>query len=176
MAEQIELQAVAQEAEALLSRLMETADPSVRASSEQLVRVLMQMYGAGLERIVEIVRRSGDGSGALLERLAEDRLVASLFLIHGLHPASAEDRIRGALAEVERRFEGCRLALESLAGGTARVRVNVAHRSRHGRPTAALGAAIENEIREAAPEVEGIEIQSITQGDQLVQIGTAPNP
>src|ERR1700733_4995688 len=48
--------------------------------AQQLVREGVGLYGAGLDRIVAL------GDPGLAERLATDDLVASLLLVHGLHP------------------------------------------------------------------------------------------
>src|ERR1700732_4090070 len=54
--------------------------------AQQLVREVVGLYGAGLERIM----RAGDAG--LAERLATDDLVASLLLVHRLHPDDAQRR------------------------------------------------------------------------------------
>ena len=48
--------------------------------AQQLLREVIGLYGAGLERIVAL------GDAGMTERLATDDLVASLLLVHGLHP------------------------------------------------------------------------------------------
>ena len=110
----------------------------------------MEVYGEGLRQVVEIARESGDG---LLERLVDDRLVASLLLVHGLHPVDAETRIRRALAPIERRLDGQRLVFEGLDEGVARVRIEPG-----GPPAASLAAHIEEAVAEAAPEVEQVDV------------------
>src|ERR1700743_2384608 len=63
--------------------------------AQQLVREVVGLYGAGLEHIM---RLSGDPG--LPERLATDDLVASLLLVHGLHPHDVHRRICDALDRV----------------------------------------------------------------------------
>ena len=55
------------------------------------VQALLELYGAGLERIVRQVGKSSASA------LATDQLVEHLLLVHGLHPVSVEDRVRAAL-------------------------------------------------------------------------------
>src|ERR1700726_3663409 len=62
--------------------------------AQQLVREVVGLYGAGLERIM----RAGDAG--LAERLATDDLVASLLLVHGLHPHDVHRRVSDALERV----------------------------------------------------------------------------
>src|SRR3984957_16895238 len=62
--------------------------------AQQLVREVVGLYGAGLDRIVAL------GDPGLAERLATDDLVASLLLVHGLHPHDLRRRVADALDRV----------------------------------------------------------------------------
>lgn len=62
--------------------------------AEDLVHTLLEFYGAGLERIVEIVDRP------LLDRLAEDEHVRGLLVLHDLHPKTTHERVAEALDKV----------------------------------------------------------------------------
>jgi len=64
------------------------ASPAVQARTEELVRLLMQLYGGGLERILSIVDEAG-AADPIFSRLVADDLVATLLTLHDLHPASA---------------------------------------------------------------------------------------
>src|ERR1700754_900212 len=65
--------------------------------AEQLVREVTDLYGAGLERmIVMAVKANPELAGAF----AADDLIASLMLVHGLHPHDVERRIEDALDSV----------------------------------------------------------------------------
>src|SRR5262249_60524114 len=75
------------------------ADPRVRAKAEELVRLLMELYGSALARILETVDNT-DSADAIFDRLATDDLVASLLVLHGLHPLNVETRIARALDRV----------------------------------------------------------------------------
>ena len=63
--------------------------------------MLSELYGGGLARMMEIVRkgRSAD-TEKLFDRFAADDLVASLLLLHDLHPEDTESRILRALERV----------------------------------------------------------------------------
>ena len=64
-------------------------------AAQQLVREVVGLYGAGLQRIMAL---SEDPGAA--ERLATDDLVASLLLVHGLHPHDTRRRVSDALDRV----------------------------------------------------------------------------
>jgi hypothetical protein len=139
------------------------ADPRLRQTAEEMICLLLQLYGAGLERALEILGREA------AQRLAEDRLVGSLLLLHGLHPREAEERVAEALRAVEARLEGHRLVFAGIHDGAVHVRLE-----RNGGPVpASLAVAIERAIAEAAPDIGGLEIEGLEQGSPLVQIAPA---
>ncbi|MFC9324322.1 hypothetical protein [Kitasatospora sp. NPDC057015] len=93
--------------EEVLDRLAATGDPAVGAAAEELVRVLMDFYGAGLARTVALLTDApaggGNGGGTpapALARLLDDELVAGLLVLHDLHPYDVTTRIGRALAAV----------------------------------------------------------------------------
>ena len=59
----------------------------------ELLRLVTELYGGGLERVVALA--SGSVARALA-RLLDDDLVASLLLVHGLHPDSVPARVEQA--------------------------------------------------------------------------------
>ena len=133
----------------------------------ELVQLLMQLYGAGLARVLDMIRR--EGAEALLERFAADKLVATLLLLHGLHPVDAETRVAKALRTLERHFESERLVLAAIKDGVAYIRVE---RSGGGTPAPSLAESIERAALEAAPELDGVEIEGASPA-ALVQIAPA---
>jgi Fe-S cluster biogenesis protein NfuA len=91
------LRASGEQIERLIEELRTAADPRVFRAVEQLLRIVTELYGAGLARILELVEADRP---EIVRQLADDPLVASLFLVHGLHPDSLPDRLAGALAKV----------------------------------------------------------------------------
>ena len=122
--------------------------------AQQLVREVVGLYGAALERIV----RAGEAGFA--ERLATDDLVASLLLVHGLHPHDAHRRVSDALDRV-RPYLGSHGGdvdlLEVLDDGTVRLAFKGSCKSC---PSSAvtLELAVEDAVRAAAPEISSIEV------------------
>lgn len=127
--------------------------------AQQLVREVVGLYGAGLERIV----RAGDAGFA--ERLATDDLVASLLLVHGLHPHDAHRRVSDALDRV-RPYLGSHGGDVDLlevvpVGATGEIVVRLAFTgSCKSCPSSAvtLELAVEDAVRAAAPEISSIEV------------------
>jgi hypothetical protein len=159
MPEPPDLHEVGSRIEELLQELLAAADPAVSDRAEELVRLLMELYGGALERVVGMVTANGAGGPALVERLASDELVASLLVLHGLHPVSPEERVKSALGRLGPGL-GLGAGVELLGLDDS----GVAHLRRgsgcDGSPlSAAARLALERGIEEVAPEVSGIELE-----------------
>jgi len=76
-----------------------------------VVAALVEMYGEGLARVV------GSLSDAEVAKLAEDPLLAHLLVLHDLHPVSAENRVRQAVAAT-----GAYAVVVGVEDGVARLR------------------------------------------------------
>jgi Fe-S cluster biogenesis protein NfuA len=163
-----DLRTVGSRIEELLGRLRSGGDPTTAETAEEVVRLVVELYGAGLERVAELA------GPEVLERLVEDELVASLLVLHGLHPKDTETRVLEALDQV-------RPYLGSHAGGVELLGVDpegVVHLRLEGScdgcpsSTQTVKLAIERAIEEAAPEVAGVEVENLTRErePQLLQI------
>jgi Fe-S cluster biogenesis protein NfuA/nitrite reductase/ring-hydroxylating ferredoxin subunit len=122
--------------------------------AQHLVREVVGLYGAGLERILQA------GDAGLAERLATDDLVASLLLVHGLHPHDLHRRVSDALDRVRPYLgsHGGDVDLLEVAGGdTVRLAFKGSCKSC---PSSAvtLELAVEDAVRAAAPEISSIEV------------------
>jgi Fe-S cluster biogenesis protein NfuA/nitrite reductase/ring-hydroxylating ferredoxin subunit len=154
-------------------------DAATRAKATETVQALLDLYGAGLERIVEEIALRDEGE--IAQALAGDELVSHLLLLHGLHPEPLEDRVRGALEEVRPYLEshGGDVELLGLEGGVARLALEG---SCSGCPssTMTLKLAIENAIRKAAPEIEEVLADgaepAAPAGGGLLEIDAVPGP
>ncbi|MET7683951.1 hypothetical protein [Streptomyces sp. NPDC005423] len=154
--------------EEVLGRLTASGDPAAVAAAEELVRSLMDFYGAGLARILHLLSSApGDPSAELLG----DELVASLLVLHDLHPEDRDTRIARALGSVrEHALEVVEFDEES---GTVTLRVQ---------ETGGCGCGSGAGAREAAeaalacfvPEVRSVDVRSAPAGPPLLQISTAP--
>jgi Fe-S cluster biogenesis protein NfuA/nitrite reductase/ring-hydroxylating ferredoxin subunit len=132
----------------------------VRERTEQLAAELTDLYGAALERMVSIVAESDP---ELVGRFAADELVASLMLVHGLHPHGVERRIEDALDSV-RPYLGSHggdvtllEVVDSQDGPVVRLQFAGSCKSC---PSSAvtLEFAVEDAVRAAAPEITSIEV------------------
>jgi Fe-S cluster biogenesis protein NfuA/nitrite reductase/ring-hydroxylating ferredoxin subunit len=152
-----------------------------RARAEELVRLVVGLYGEGLERIASLLARRDPDA---LAELAGDELISGLLLVHGLHPQDVDSRIQQALDSV-------RPYLGSHAGGVEYLGVDadgVAHLrlagTCNGCPSSmvTVRTAIEGAIEKAAPEVVAVDVEGVSapapassQERQLLQIGRPPS-
>ncbi len=127
-----------------------------RERAEQLVREVTDLYGAVLERMMDVALAADPD---LADRFAADDLVASLLLVHGLHPYDVERRVSDALDSV-RPYLGSHGGDVSLLGvddGVVRLQFQGSCKSC---PSSAvtLELAVEDAVRAAAPEIDSIEV------------------
>ncbi|MET4926124.1 NifU family protein [Streptomyces sp. PSRA5] len=133
-----------------------------RERSEELVRLVTDFYGAGLERLLDLVHEHGRLDDETLAALAADDLVASVLLVHGLHPYSVATRVENALESV-RPYLGSHGGDVELLGitdeGAVRLRLLG---SCDGCPSssATLELAVQGAVEAAAPEITTIEVEA----------------
>jgi Fe-S cluster biogenesis protein NfuA/nitrite reductase/ring-hydroxylating ferredoxin subunit len=146
-------------------------------TAEELVRLLVGMYGDGLAAIVAALAEEGAPGRAIMDRLTADPLVEGLLLLHGLHPLDVDARIQRALDQV-RPYLGSHAGGVQYLGvtdGVARLRLEG---SCHGCPssTVTVRLAIEGAVQDAAPEVTEVVVEGMTAPPEpkLLQIGPRP--
>jgi Fe-S cluster biogenesis protein NfuA/nitrite reductase/ring-hydroxylating ferredoxin subunit len=164
--------------EELLGALRSGAVTDVAPAAEELVRLLVGLYGDGLSHIVAALRDEGAPGVAMLHRLATDPLVESLLLLHDLHPLDVDARVQRALDRVRPYLGSHAGGVEYLgvSDGVARLRLEG---SCHGCPssTVTVRLAIEGAVVEAAPEVTEVVVEGMTAppaAPALLQIGRRP--
>ncbi|GGO87927.1 NifU family protein [Wenjunlia tyrosinilytica] len=164
---------------ALLDELDRTAGPAVRDTADELVRQIVEFYGAGLARIVELMEAREDGAAAL-EALTHDELVAGLLVLHDLHPDDTMTRVQKALDEV-RPYLGSHAGDVEVVGldpGTGVLTLRLSG-SCDGCPssTQTVRWTIEGAVARAAPEVAAVEVEGVTDAPgnpELLQIMSGP--
>ncbi|KUI20085.1 NifU family protein [Mycobacterium sp. GA-2829] len=139
---------------------------AARERAERLVGEVTDLYGAALARLLRLAL---DAQPSLAEAVAADRLIASLLLVHGLHPHSVERRIGDALDTVRPYLgsHGGDVHLLEVDGATVRLRFSGNCR---GCPSSAktLELAVEDAVRAAAPEIDMIEVVAAAPDSTLI--------
>ncbi|MCU1333300.1 MAG: thioredoxin-like protein [Candidatus Angelobacter sp.] len=146
----------------LAAGLERISDDKIRASAKELVHLLMELHGSGLERIMETVFAAGEPGAAIIDKLSREPLVSSLLVLHGLHPDDFETRVTSAVEALRPRLRKQDVEVELLEVSEAAVRVRVTP-SAHacGSTTTTLRASVEEAIYEAAPEVDSLVIEGL---------------
>jgi Fe-S cluster biogenesis protein NfuA/nitrite reductase/ring-hydroxylating ferredoxin subunit len=166
--------------EELLGVLQSEGGEKTAQAAEELVRLLLGLYGDGLGHIMAALRAEGDAGRAIVGKLLADPLVESLLLLHDLHPLDVDARIQRALDEV-RPYLGSHAGgvqyLGVTADGVARLRLEG---SCNGCPssTVTVQLAIKGAVEDAAPEVTEVVVEGVTEAapgpGPLLQIGSRP--
>ncbi|HEY3763847.1 MAG TPA: NifU family protein [Gaiellales bacterium] len=132
--------------------------------AEALVGAVVDLYGEGLRRIMEVLADDSASVAELRARLSADGLVASIMLVHDLYPVGLEERVLQALASVRPYMEshGGDVELLGIDAGVARLRL-VGHC--HGCPASlsTLELAIKDALDERAPDLAGVEVEGLTE-------------
>ncbi len=173
------VQQVSARVEELLDALQSGGFGGAAPAAEELVGLLVGLYGDGLTQIVTILAAAGPDGAALVAKLADDPLVESLLLLHGLHPLDVDARIQRALDRVRPYLGSHAGGVEYLGvvDGVARLKLEG---SCSGCPssTVTVQLAIEGAVRDAAPEVTDVVVEGMTAAPaapKLLQIGRRPD-
>ena len=130
-----------------------------RDANKELIQLLMEVHGRGLERMMEIIFESPEGGTKLIDRLAKDEAAGGLLLLYSLHPDALEARVLAALERMRPRLLklACTIELVSISQGSIQLSVT---RSGHscGSSAKELRAIIENGILELAPDLSALDM------------------
>jgi Fe-S cluster biogenesis protein NfuA len=146
--------------EQLLDALGTSVIPRDFRRMEEVVRLVTELYGAGLERMLDLVRQAAPD---LVGRLAADPLVAGLLCVHDIHPEPLEVRVERALDSVRpflQHHDGD-VELLDIDEEAAAVHLRLLG-SCDGCPSSSvtLELAVERAIRDAAPEITSIDVEA----------------
>ena len=152
------------QAEDIGERVDQLEDPVAREAAQELVAAVLEMHGAGLARIGEVLDEAGPAGEEAKQKLLEDGVVASLLLIHDLYPVPLEERAREALEEVRPYMDshGGDVELLGVEDGVVRLRLKG---SCDGCPASAstLELAIKEALEKAVPDMNGLGVEGVVE-------------
>jgi Fe-S cluster biogenesis protein NfuA len=150
--------------EELLQEVERAGPPAAREHTREIVQALLDLYGAGLEKILEGIAAAGEQGQAIIDSLACDDLVSSLLLLHGLHPLDLETRVQQALEQVRPalRKHGGDVELLQVRDGLVRLRLQG---NCHGCPSSAatMRQTVEEAIVAKAPDATAVEVEGLVE-------------
>jgi Fe-S cluster biogenesis protein NfuA len=162
MADDKDFQLKVQRIGELVGELENIADPEARASAKTLVQLLLDLHGAGLERVMEIVAKNDESGQRTIDDLGREPLVSSLLVLYGLHPLDVESRVAQAVERVrpQVRKGGGELDLLGIEAGVVRLQLQVTGHG-CGSTGKTLKKLVEDVLYEAAPDMNRLIIEGL---------------
>jgi Fe-S cluster biogenesis protein NfuA len=143
----------------LVAQFDQLPDGPAKSAGKELVQLLMDVHGAGLERILEIVFESGETAPRVIEQLGQDPLAGSLLLLYSLHPDGLETRVGKAVERMGPRLRKLACTIESVRIEDGAVQVRIAKAGHNcGSSAGDLRAIVEDGVYEMAPDVASLEV------------------
>ena len=157
MASEKEFQEKIRQLGTLVGELDDAPEGSSKVAAREMVQLLMEVHGAGLERIMELVFESGDHGEAIINRIGQDPVARNLLLLYSLHPDDIETRILKALDEAKTRLRKHNADVEvvSIQDGAVQLRL-VTSGHACGSTTKTLQSIVEESIYELAPDLTSL--------------------
>ena len=148
--------------ETLLQVISEFSDPDARATTEELIGTVVDMYGQGLTRILELTAQTNDCGQDLINTLARDDLVGPLLSLHGLHPLPLEERITRILNDLQPFMtkQGGKVELVRVEQGMAYLRLGSAGQSCSS-TLHSLKTKLEETLYRAMPDLEALHVEEV---------------
>jgi Fe-S cluster biogenesis protein NfuA len=143
----------------LVSQFDQMPDGPQKTAGRELMQLLMDVHGQGLERIMEMIYESREAGSALIDQLSKDEIAGGLLLLYSLHPDALETRVNAALERIRPRLRKLSCAIDLVSIDEGVVRLHLA-KSGHscGSSTNELRGLVENGVYEIAPDITALEI------------------
>lgn len=162
MTDQTSFQKQAQRIGELVHEVESIGDPVARAKTKELVQLLMDLHGAGLERILEIVFQAGEPGVQLIDDLGKDPLVSSLLILYGIHPEDIQTRVERKLEQIRPKLQkmGAEVSAVRVTDGQVRLQLRV---EGHGCGSTArtVQTLVEEAMYDAAPDLTSLIVEGL---------------
>jgi Fe-S cluster biogenesis protein NfuA len=166
-----EFQAHTKRIEELVARANSSLDAEGRDTALALLQAVMDLHGAVMARLVEVLEGAGDSGRSMLTKLGNDPLICGLLVLYGVNPLEMDKRVTGALEKIRPQLRKQSGSVELLGASDGVVRVKLSGSGHEcGSSLDALKRTVEQAILEAAPEV----VEIIVEGLQAPAAGFVP--
>ncbi|HEV2402035.1 MAG TPA: NifU family protein [Candidatus Sulfotelmatobacter sp.] len=147
--------------EQLLQQVNTLGDECARSTAVGLMQTLMDLHGAALSRVVEMLSDSGNSGRNALTKISEDPLICGLLVLYGIHPLPLQERVLLAIQRVNPQLQklGTTLELTGIDENAVRLLLRGARLDAHSATSART--KIEQAVREAAPEIAEVAIDGM---------------
>jgi hypothetical protein len=148
-----------QELGKLVAELEQMPDSALKVAAGELLHLLMDVHGTGIERMMEIVFDSQAGGPETIDKLGADPIVRSLLLLYSLHPENLEARVQKSLDVLRPRLRKLNYGVELIRveDGTVRLRV-LSSGHACGSTTDNVRLMVEEGVYEYAPDATSLVI------------------
>ena len=169
-----EFQAYTGRVERLVERASVLEDAAARTTALDLLQSVMDLHGAAVSRIVELLDATEAGRASLV-RLGADPLICGLLVLYGVHPVPLEERVARALANLgpQLRKHSGSAELIGVAEGIVRVKLESSGHGCGNSPDA-LRTMLEQAVLEAAPEVVEVVVEGAASSANQAASGFVP--
>jgi hypothetical protein len=155
-----EFQALTQKVDELVQRVTALPETEARTAALELLQSVMDLHGAGMSRIVELLSETGDAGRSSLDKIGADPMVGGLLVLYGIHPVPTEDRVRRAIEGLAPELKKQGVIATFLGFADDLVRLKVDTKAQLSSPEK-LRTTIEQAILSAAPEISDIVIEGL---------------
>lgn len=148
----------------LLEKIESLPYPAAKELFNECMEAVLAFYGAGLQRILQVVSQDGAEGRKVFRDLVHDDVIKGLLLIHDLHPLNLEARLREALDKVRPylKSHGGNVELISLENDIAKLRLQGTCES-CASSSVTLELAIRHAIEQACPDLVRFEVEGVPQ-------------
>jgi hypothetical protein len=145
-----------------IARLDQLPENASSVAARELVQLLMDLHGTGLERILEIIFESSAHGQRIIDKLGQDPLAGSLLLLYSLHPEDLETRVQTAVERLRPRLRKLSCSIDAVVIRDVAVQVSLTA-SGHGCGSSEVRSIVEDVIYESAPDLISLEILGLEQ-------------
>jgi Fe-S cluster biogenesis protein NfuA len=143
----------------LIAELEQMPDSPLKVATGELVHLLLEVHGTGIERMMEIVFDSKSTGEETIDKLGNDTVVRSLLLLYSLHPENLETRVHKSLDTLRPRLRKLNYTIDfiSIEDGAVVLRMeSLGHAC--GSTTENVRRMVEEGIYEYAPDATSLAI------------------
>jgi Fe-S cluster biogenesis protein NfuA len=143
----------------LITQFDQVPESPQKIACKHLLQLLMDVHGAGIERIIEIVFENEAAGPVIIDELGRDTITSSLLLLYSLHPDDLKTRVNKAMERIRPRLRklSCSADVVHHDEGVVQIRVTTGGHG-CGFSTKDVRAIIEEGVYELAPDVASLEI------------------
>jgi hypothetical protein len=148
----------------LIMQFDQMPENAQKTACKQLLQLLMDVHGAGLDRMMEIVFENEAAGPAIVDKLGQDPVTSSLLLLYSLHPDDLETRVNKAIARMRTRLRKVSYSVDLISMNEGAVEVRVTSTSGGhscGSTAKDVRAIVEEGVYELAPDVTSLEIRGL---------------